>query len=236
MNLDPGRREIPRGSNRNSGPFASAVCAADPQFARNSSSDRDLERASGSPSWRKGFAGPISPAFDRVALPRDAMGFTAVVCSPRSGRVCSRKRPLRAAEIGNAHPRKLHAAELLRREGDGHPQDAEKIRCRPRICQKGMLLRSRRMPAFQGPCGTCPGRCAVVAAGSRPNSASGGSVSRGEEIEDIVLARVHPRLERGPGDRRNRRDGRGQRLEAALLAQIARFGSLPRRASFSVRP
>ncbi len=40
-----------------------------------------------------------------------------------------------------------------------------------------------------------------------------------EEIENIVLARIHPRLKRGPGDGRNRRDGGGQRLEAAALGQ-----------------
>src|SRR5690349_8441197 len=70
------------------------------------------------------MGGPEQVTADRIALSRDVMHFAAgLLRMIRRARRVMRKRPLRAANVGHAHRRELHSAQLLRRKRDRHAEN-----------------------------------------------------------------------------------------------------------------
>ena len=94
--------------------------------------------------------------------------------------------------------------------------------------QNGWLLRSSRTLAL--PSGIWYRPMRIDRRGGRISTELsfaliGAQVGR-EEVEDVVLARIHAGLERGPRDRRDRRHGRAERPETAFVPQRREVGQL----------
>ena len=154
---------------------------------------------------------------------------------PRPGRVI-REHALRAAQVGDAHRRKQHAPQLLRREGDRHAQDAvedpvlaEDVPERLALAEQPHIGLAQGDPVFPQP--------------DRPTGRPDldrtqlGVVVvriRGQEVEDVVLARVDAGLERGPRDGRERRHGRAERPEAPGRVGRRDAGACPSSSILSV--
>ena len=97
----------------------------------------------------------------------------------------------------------------------------EKMPCLPSRVQKGVLLRSEPDPR---PSQRQPVLAQADGSAGRPDFRRAefrliGAQVRREEVEDVVLARIDAGLKRRPGDRRDGRDGAGQRFEAPALAE-----------------
>jgi hypothetical protein len=130
--------------------------------------------------------------------------------------------PLGAEEVGHAHGRELGAVELVRREGDRHPQHgapdpvlAEQCPERLRLAQQPKLRLGQRdaeLAELQEPVdGADPGR-------GEPRQV--GPQVAVEEVEDGVLGRRRTGRERRPGDRRDRGVGGREPVVAAGLGEL----------------
>ena len=114
----------------------------------------------------------------------------------------------------------------------------EKMPCSPKMLPKRAAL------AKQSDVGPAQGQSVLAQADGSPRRADlhgtqsrlVGPQVRREEVEDVVLARIDPGLERGPSDGRNGRDGGGQRFEAAAGRGGRPCGAASlRQSNFSVR-
>ena len=172
---------------------------------------------------------PDEMGADRVAVAFDAMHLAADPFRlARRPRGVVGEHPLRAAQVGDAHRRQQHAAELLRREGDRHADDAAEdavvaqvVPERPALAEQphvGLTQGDAVLAQAEGP----PGRADL----HRTELGLIGLEVRREEIVDVVLAGIRPGLEGRPRHRRDRRQRGQQRLEASLLAQRIEVGQL----------
>ena len=132
----------------------------------------------------------------RVALADDGVDVAADLLAlvPAAGRVVG-EHPLRAAQVGHAHRREQHAAQLLRRERDRHAQDAaEDAVVAQDVPERAALAQEPDGRPAEGDlilaqAEDAPGRPDLDRAELRVVVRQVGR----EEVEDVVLARVRPR-------------------------------------------
>ena len=125
----PAGREIAPESNRCTSPCC-RTCEVPLilSVARSGAVDRYRERQSAAVRVPDGTDASARAVRTRQRCRRAARGAlrrrSCVLDPSRRARRVMGKRPLRAAQVGNAHGRQLHAAELLGRKRDRHAEDA----------------------------------------------------------------------------------------------------------------
>src|SRR5258706_11066901 len=131
---------------------------------------------------------------------------------------------LRPLDVGHAHAREQRAVlELLRRERDRHAQDRRPHAVRAEELPERLALLEE---AQDGPMSERDfGEAEVQRARHRADVARGedrrvAAGIAGEEVVDVVPRRVDAGREGRPGDRRDRRTGGRERVEAALRLEL----------------
>src|SRR5262249_29130284 len=139
-----------------------------------------------------------------------------------------REHALRAPEVGDAHCGKQHAPQLFGWKRDRDPEHAtedsvlaQDVPERLALPQQPNVRLAQRDPVLSQADRTA----------GRPNfhRAQLGLIAAevgGQEIKDVVLARIDAGLKGGPGDRREWRQGGAKRFETTLSAELGQMGEL----------